>query len=130
MKKALELSKYIIVHNSRNLGQKFIKGESMPVETTSTIDAPNTPQERSYHRIFSLVSFAFGLLRSAGLFLFGIFLGLGIVLRDPPQDKKSLLVIEKLQQENNNLNLSLKKQEEDSKNPIFSEIKSSVLINR
>jgi hypothetical protein len=130
VRKSFELNRYIIVHNSRNLGQKIIKGESMPVETTSTVDTPNTPQERSYHRIFSFASFVFGLLRSAGLFLFGIFLGLGIVLRDPPPDKKNLLIIEKLQQENNNLSLSLKKQEEDLKNPVFGEIKSSVLINR
>jgi hypothetical protein len=55
-------------------------------------------------------------------------LGLGIVLRDPPKDKQSLEMISKLQQENESLKLSLK--QDDSKKPIFGEIKNSVVIGK
>ena len=102
----------------------------MPVETTSTVDAPNTPEARSYHRIFSLLGFLFGLARNVGLFLFGVFIGLGIALRDPMPDKKNLAIIEKLQIENNSLKTSLKKQEDETKTPIFSEIKDGIIIGR
>lgn len=102
----------------------------MSVETTSTADAPKNPQERSYQRIFSFASFIISLAKSAGLFLFGIFLGLGIVLRDPPPDKKNLAVIEQLQVENASLKLSLKKQSEEVKVPVFGEIKNGVVIGR
>lgn len=133
MKKKVENHKYIVTHNIKNLGRQIIKGETMPVETTNTTntaDTANTPQERSYQRIFSLVGFLTGIARSAGLFLFGIFLGLGIVLRDPPPDKKSLAIIEKLNSENESLKLSIKKQEEDAKVPVFSTIKDGVVIGR
>jgi hypothetical protein len=117
------------VYNIENLGQQIAKGEIMPVETTNTADVPHTPQERSYQRIFSFASFIAGLLKSVGLFLFGIFLGLGIVLRDPPPDKKSLAIIEQLKSENASLKMSLKKQDE-IKIPIFGEIKNGVVIGR
>jgi hypothetical protein len=129
VKKTKRISKYI-VHNVKNLGHSFIKGESMPVETTSTVDAPSTPEARSYHRIFSLLGFLFGLARNLGLFLFGVFIGLGIALRDPMPDKKNIAIIEKLQIENNSLKTSLKKQEDEIKNPVFSEIKDGVIIGR
>lgn len=129
MKKTTKNNKYIIVHNKNNIGKSIIKGEIMPVETTNTADSPKTPQERSYQRIFSLTSFIIGITRNVGLFLLGIFLGLGIVLRDPPPDKKNLAIIEKLQAENQSLKMSLKKQEE-TKPPIFGEIKNGVLIGR
>jgi hypothetical protein len=130
VKKKVENHKYIVTHNIKNLGRQIIKGEAMPVETTNTADTANTPQERSYQRIFSLVGFLTGIARSAGLFLFGIFLGLGIVLRDPPPDKKSLAIIEKLNSENESLKLSIKRQEEDAKVPVFSTIKDGVVIGR
>lgn len=130
MKKRIKNNKYPIVHNCKNLGLRTLKGEIMSVETTSTADAPNTPQERSYQRIFSFASFIIGLAKSAGLFLFGIFLGLGIVLRDPPPDKKNLAIIEQLQTENASLKMSLKKQAEEVKVPVFGEIKNGVVIGR
>ncbi len=129
MKKTIKNNKYLIVHNWKNIGQQTLKGDTMPVETTSTADTPNTPQERSYQRIFSFVGFLVGLAKSAGLFLFGIFLGLGIVLRDPPPDKKNLAIIEELKNENASLKMSLKKQEE-VKIPVFGEIKNGVVIGR
>lgn len=129
MKKTRRNNKYNVLYNIENLGQQIAKGEIMPVETTNTADVPNTPQERSYQRIFSFASFVIGLLKSAGLFLFGIFLGLGIVLRDPPPDKKNLAIIEKLKSENASLKISLKKQEE-IKIPVFGEIKNGIVIGR
>ena len=129
LKKNNKNNKYVIVYNRKNLGKQTIQGEIMSVETTSTADAPNTPQERSYQRIFSFASFIIGLAKSAGLFLFGIFLGLGIVLRDPPPDKKNLAIIEELKTENASLKMSLKKQEE-VRIPVFGEIKNGVVIGR
>jgi hypothetical protein len=68
-----------------------------------------------------------GLARSIGLFILGIFLGLGIVLRDPPPDRKNIAIIEKLQSENDSLKLSLKNKDESS-TPSFGEIKNSIVI--
>jgi hypothetical protein len=54
-------------------------------------------------------------------------LGLGIVLRDPPPDRKNIAIIEKLQSENDSLKLSLKNKDESS-TPSFGEIKNSIVI--
>lgn len=129
MKKLIRNNKYVILHNQKNIGNLITRGEIMSIETTSTVDAPNTPQERSYQRIFSFASFIIGLAKSVGLFLFGIFLGLGIVLRDPPPDKKNLVIIEQLKNENASLKMSLKKQEE-IKIPVFGEIKNGLIVGR
>lgn len=130
MGKILKNNKYIVAHNAKNIGQQTIKGDIMSVDTTSTVDSPSTPQERSYQRIFSFAAFVIGIAKSVGLFLFGIFLGLGIVLRDPPPDKKNLAVIEILKKENESLKMSLKKQEQDVKVPVFGEIKNGFVIGR
>jgi len=129
VKKLIRNNKYVILHNQKNIGNLITRGEIMSIETTSTVDAPNTPQERSYQRIFSFASFIIGLAKSVGLFLFGIFLGLGIVLRDPPPDKKNLVIIEQLKNENASLKMSLKKQEE-IKIPVFGEIKNGLIVGR
>jgi hypothetical protein len=123
VKKTSKNNKYMIVHNKKNIGV------TMPIETTSTLDPSNTPQDRSYQRFFSLASFVWGLAKNVGLFFFGIFLGLGIVLRDPPPDKKNLAIIEQLKDENKTLKASLKNQEV-AKPPVFGEIKNGVVIGR
>lgn len=123
------MHKYIAKWNINNFGKTISRGDKMTVETDTTVNSPTTVEDRSYHRIFSLVGFVYGLLRSVGIFLFGIFLGLGIVLRDPPKDKQSLEMISKLQQENESLKLSLK-QQDDSKPPVFGEIKNSIVIGK
>jgi|688.fasta_scaffold04245_29 hypothetical protein len=125
VRKVVDPNNYSIAYNLKNLGK--IRGEIMSVETTSTDNNPTGPQERSYQRIFSLVSFVTGLARSIGLFILGIFLGLGIVLRDPPPDRKNIAIIEKLQSENDSLKLSLKNKDESS-TPSFGEIKNSIVI--
>jgi hypothetical protein len=127
VRKVIGTNNYSIAYNLNNLGKINIRGEVMPVETTSTDNNPTNPQERSYQRIFSLVGFITGLLKNIGLFVFGIFLGLGIVLRDPPPDRKNIAIIENLQNENDSLKLSLKNKDKENI-PYFGEIKNSIVI--
>lgn len=101
----------------------------MGIETSTTVDSPKNPAERSYHRLFSLAGFFFVIFKNMGIFLFGIFIGLGIVLRDPPKDRNSIELINKLQEENKILKSKLKDRNDDKKfEPSFGQIQNGFLL--
>ena len=61
-----------------------------------------------------------------GLFLFGIFIGMGVVLRNPPEDKKNLEVISNLQSQISSLKQEVKKSDEPKTN--LGTVKTSIVV--
>ena len=107
---------------------KYI-GENMETSTTSNAQVADDPSSRAAQRMYTIFSFFLGLARQICIFFFGIFLGLGIVLRNPPEDKKSLERIEELEMQNSKLSAKLKNiPKEDTDKPVFGEVKDIVII--
>ncbi len=108
---------------------KYI-GENMDTSTTSNAQIANDPGSRAMQRMYTIGAFFVGLVRQVGIFCFGVFIGLGVVLRNPPEDKKSLERIAVLESENKTLASKLKnfKEEDKSEKSTFSNVKESVII--
>lgn len=70
---------------------------------------PDNPIGRAKARLHSLLKYFFFLLKYVGLFLLGIIVGMGIVLKNPMPDKKSLEKIQVLEKENKELKSKLEK---------------------
>jgi len=62
-----------------------------------------TPIARARARLMSVVKIVFAFLKFAGLFFIGIMTGMGIVLRNPPEDKAAKKQIVELVSENDQL---------------------------
>lgn len=123
-KTSAELAKKILTNYIK------YKGENMDTSTTSNAQVANDPGSRASQRMYTILSFFIGLARQAGIFFFGIFIGLGVVLRNPPEDKKSLEKIAILENENKVLSGKLKglTDEEKSDKSSFGQVKESVVI--
>ena len=63
----------------------------------------DTPTTRARARLMSVVKIVFAFLKFAGLFFIGIMTGMGIVLRNPPEDKTAKKQIVELVAENDQL---------------------------
>jgi hypothetical protein len=77
---------------------------------------PTDIQTRAAGRLNAIKLFFYGLFRHAGLFLIGIFVGMGIVLKNPPDNKKLVEKIDVLQKEISEKSANL-------------EVKNSVILN-
>ncbi len=64
----------------------------------------DTPVKRAKARLNVLLVVFIAFLKYVGLFFLGIMVGGGIVLKNPPQDKKALQQIQILTKEKNDLN--------------------------
>ena len=67
----------------------------------------STVQSRALGRLNGLKLFAYALFKYCGLFLLGIFVGMGIVLKNPPSNKELLDQIKKYEVERNATSHSL-----------------------
>lgn len=80
-----------------------------------------TPIARARARLMSVVKIVFAFLKFAGLFFIGIMTGMGIVLRNPPEDKAAKKQIVELVAENDQLKknvLQIKNSNQPSDKPI------------
>jgi len=65
---------------------------------SNTIHPKSTPEYRATGRLTALKQFFYGLVRHVGIFLLGIIVGMGLVLKNPPENMvmiKKLEVLEK-----------------------------------
>lgn len=69
----------------------------------------DTPAARAKARLMSLLVFFLYLFKYVGLFFLGIMVGGGIVLKNPPADKKALQQVTELTKEKELLTAQLKK---------------------
>lgn len=125
------LSKYIVTNYLIN------RGEIMDTSENTTAPVPQNIGDRANHRLFSFGLFLWGIFKNIAIFVFGIFLGMGIVLKNPPEDKKSLELIKKLNDDFKNLNskyndLNLKYEEttkiKPNPRPVFGDVLDSIII--
>lgn len=70
---------------------------------------PDNPVDRAKARLQAVLKYFFYLLKYVGLFLLGIVVGMGIVLKNPMPDKVGLEKIAILEKENKDLKSKLEK---------------------
>jgi hypothetical protein len=76
--------KHIILHNYKNIG------DNMESSGTGENIKASDPSSRASGRINALKLFAWAIAKHLGLFLLGIFVGMGIVLKNPINTKKDV----------------------------------------
>ena len=66
---------------------------------TNKKDAENTVQSRAFGRLNAIKVFFISAARQIGIFVLGILIGMGIVLKNPPEAKELAQKIKVLEQE-------------------------------
>lgn len=126
VKKTTKNDKYIVTYNRKNFGKLTVKGVNMSTENVNTADTNNAKYNLL---IINLIKIVFSFVKNFGILIFGIFVGMGIVLRDPPVNKKTSLMVKQLEEENTSLK-SMLQQQENIKIPAFGEIKNGFVIKK
>jgi hypothetical protein len=78
------------------LGGKMSVAEEV---VTNKKDAENTVQSRAFGRLHAIKVFFVSAARQIGIFVLGILIGMGIVLKNPPEAKELAQKIKVLEQE-------------------------------
>lgn len=106
IKKTSNDNKYLLVHNLSNLGNLIKKGDIM-AEQDANVSV--TPVNKILYYLYGFVNFVLMLFKSTVVFLCGILVGMGILIKNPPADKTNIAIIEKLESENSALKDLIKK---------------------
>jgi len=106
IKKILKDNKYLLVHNPSNLGNLIKKGDIMAEQDANV---PVTPATKILYYLYGFVNFILMLFKSTVVFLCGILVGMGVIIKNPPADKTNIAIIEKLESENSALKDLIKK---------------------
>jgi hypothetical protein len=96
---------------------------------TDELKTLENPIESARKRLWGIVTVVLGLLRYAGLFVLGIIIGMGIVLKDPLPSKEQQIKIAQLEKENTELKNKINKVQPDSKNKDAVITKEAFVIN-
>jgi hypothetical protein len=70
---------------------------------SSTIYPKSTPEYRAQGRLAAIKQFFFMLIRQIGIFVLGIIVGMGLVLKNPPENMVMIKKIEVLEKDKKTL---------------------------
>ena len=87
------------------------------------------PVKSARERLWEIAKFFLGFLRYAGLFVLGIIIGMGIILKDPLPSKSQQIKVTQLEKENNDLKSKLSKNLGEDKSKTDLIIKKSFVID-
>ena len=116
--------------NLDNLALK-IRGDKMSEDNVNKSDVTQNSKFVALRTTINLFYFFYGLLKNIFVFALGIFIGMGIVLTNPPQDKRSREVISVLEKQNKDLKNDLNfYKDKKSVDDCFSKVQNGLVIGK